>query len=384
MKTICCRLLALFAWLPFPFSALANPLGGIVTPGSGAASIAGGAGVLTVNQTTPNVIISWNDFSIGAGELTRFVQPSSSAAALNRVITSNPSLLFGTLQANGQIFLINPNGIIVGAAGQINTSTFVGSTLDMGADIAKANASFLSGAGLTFSGSSTAGIENRGTISGLGDIFLIAHTVKNSGTISGQNVGLAAGTRVELKQAQATAPGAERISVIAEPSSSHASEGVNNAGTIAAVTAELKAAGGNIYALAINNGGAVRATKLVNEGGRIFLRAEGGTVVNSGVLDASAKGAGEKGGQVQVLGKRVGLLGKSVVDVSGDGGGGTVLVGGDFQGKNPTVPNAVRTVVDKNVTIKADAITTGNGGKDRKSTRLNSSHLRLSRMPSSA
>src|SRR5438105_4102061 len=91
----------------------ANPAGGQVQ--SGNASINGAnPGLLTINQLSDRVIINWRDFSIGAGEITRFIQPSSSAAALNRVFSANPSQIYGSLQGNGHIYLINPNGILVG------------------------------------------------------------------------------------------------------------------------------------------------------------------------------------------------------------------------------------------------------------------------------
>jgi filamentous hemagglutinin family protein len=338
----------------------ANPLGGTVVPGSGAASFSTAPGALTINQTTPKVIINWQDFSIGGGEVTRFVQPSAGAAALNRVVTDNPSQIYGTLQGNGAVYLINPNGILVGSSGQINVGSFLGSTLDLGPDADSANASFLSGAGLRLSGGSTAAVRNEGHISALDDVFLVAHTVQNAGTISGHTVGLAAGADVELRQG-----GSERLSVVAgnTKAAPGATDGVVNSGNIAAVSAELKAAGGNIYALAINNGGAIRATGIVKENGRILLRSDRGTVVNSGTLDASSRGTGTKGGDVQVLGQKVGLTGNSKIDVSGDAGGGTVLVGGDLQGKNPNVPNAQRTVVARNATISADALSSGSGGK---------------------
>ncbi|HMJ66250.1 MAG TPA: right-handed parallel beta-helix repeat-containing protein, partial [Candidatus Binatia bacterium] len=203
-------------------------------------------------------------------------------------------------------------------------------------------------------------VRNEGYISALDDVFLVAHSVENAGSIRAHTVGVAAGADIELRQA-----GSERISVVAGNSQARpgASDGVVNSGEISAVTAELHAAGGNIYALAINNGGIVRATSIVRENGRILLRADRGTVVNSGTLDASGKAAGAKGGEVQVLGQRVGLAGTSKIDVSGDAGGGTVLVGGDFQGKNPNVPNAERTIVAKGASIKADALKSGDGGK---------------------
>src|ERR1051325_4878067 len=187
---------------------LANPTGGSVVGGSGNATIAGAGTPLTViNQTANRVIINWQDFSIRAGELTRFVQPPASATALNRILSGNPTEIYGTLQANGHVFVINPNGILVGKGGQIDTKSFTASTLNV------RDASFLSGANLTLSGNSTAAVRNEGTIRALGgDVFLIGHTVENAGTIQAPRgtVGLAAGSEVLLVQS-----GNERISVVA-------------------------------------------------------------------------------------------------------------------------------------------------------------------------
>ncbi|MGA2140736.1 MAG: filamentous hemagglutinin N-terminal domain-containing protein [Verrucomicrobiia bacterium] len=364
----------------------ANPQGGTVTAGS--ATIGATApNTLTIDQISGRVIINWQDFSINAGEVTRFVQPSATAAALNRVITANPSLLYGTLQANGRIFLINQNGILVGKGGQINTAGFTASTLGL------SDTAFLGGKSLHFVGDSKAAIDNFGSITALGgDVFLIAQTVQNSGTIRAKagEVGLAAGSDVTLVQS-----GNERLSVLAGNANSPPSAvGVNNVGQIEAAVAELKAAGGNIYALAINNGGVVRATGVASQNGRIVLRADDGniqnsgtlvannengsggtvimdgghnvatptTVINSGVVQARGDAAGARGGTIEVLGDHVGLFGGAMVDVSGDAGGGTALIGGGLHGQDPSVGNAERTYVDQGATIAADALSRGNGG----------------------
>ena len=91
----------------------AQPTGGQVVAGS--AAISGGAGALTVTQTSPRAIIDWQDFSLAAGTSARFLQPDATSATLNRLISGAPSKLFGTLEANGSLFLINPNGILIGA-----------------------------------------------------------------------------------------------------------------------------------------------------------------------------------------------------------------------------------------------------------------------------
>ncbi|MGV3757523.1 MAG: beta strand repeat-containing protein, partial [Verrucomicrobiota bacterium] len=331
---------------------MANPLGGSVAAGS--ATISGeGTAVTTILQTSDRAIINWQDFSIGLGDITRFIQPGADAAVLNRVLSGSPSQLLGTLQANGQVYVINPSGILIGANAQINAGTFVGSTLDV------ANSAFLSGGNMQFLGSTTAGVENLGTINALGgDIFLFGHTVKNSGTLNaGGTVGLAAGMSIELRQA-----GNERIGVVLGNTVATAETGVDNQGLVQATSVEINAAGGNIYAVAINNGGVVRAQPtLVMEGGKLVLKSEGGLVVNSGTLDASNDGG--KGGDITVVGEKIALTGAAKLDASGKTGGGNILVGGDYQGNNPLVPNALITYAGPQTSVKADALESGNGGK---------------------
>ena len=275
----------------------ANPSGGTVA--SGSATISSSGSTLTVNQASNLAIINWHDFSINSGELTKFVQPSALSAALNRVTGGDPSAIYGTLQANGRIYLINPNGIMVGPSGVINTQSFVASALDV------SNSQFLAGGDLTFSGNSLAGVSNAGQINALGgDILLVAHTVQNTGslTASGGTAGLAAGSEVLF-----TASGNQRVFV--QAGSGSAATGVDQQGQIQAATAELAAAGGNIYGLAVNNGGSIQATGVNNVGGHIFLTSNGGAVANSGSLSATGQG-----GQVTVTGGQISLGGSVTSD----------------------------------------------------------------------
>src|SRR5450756_2070568 len=110
----------------------------------------------------------------------------------------------------------------------------------------------------------------------------------------------------------------------------------------------------------VKNSGTLNASSLVKEGGRIFLKAS---------KDAYVDGAGRivvtgtKGGSIEVLGNRVAVMDQAQLDASGNAGGGTVLVGGDLQGKNPDVLNANITYFGPQASIKADATTIGDGGK---------------------
>src|ERR1700761_1404207 len=159
--------------------AIANPTGGQVAAGS--ATINTVPGTVTVNQASNIAIINWQTFSIGSGELTKFVQPSPPTAALNRVLGGQTSVINGTLSANGQVYLINGNGIVVGPNGLVNTNGFTASTRDI------SDTDFLNG-NLHFNGSNANGVQNLGTINALGgDVYLIGKTVDNRGTINAPN-----------------------------------------------------------------------------------------------------------------------------------------------------------------------------------------------------
>ena len=124
----------------------ANPSGGVIVHGD--VSIAGGGnGMLNINQNSNLAIINWSDFNIAVGETTRFNQPGADASVLNRVTGGDPSAIYGALQANGNVFVINPNGILVGPSGMIDVHGLVLSTLDL------KNGEFLAGGDMTFLGS---------------------------------------------------------------------------------------------------------------------------------------------------------------------------------------------------------------------------------------
>lgn len=361
--------------LGFCFPAAANPSGESVSAGS--ASFQRDGNTLRI-KTGQQTIIDWKSFSIGSGESTQFLQPSSKDVTLNRVIGSDGSNIFGSLQSNGRIVLLNPNGILIGPSGKVDVAGFIASTLNV------TNEEFLKGGDLNFFGDSQASVTNQGAIHAIGgDVFLIGRNIENSGSISASKgkAGLGAGGEVLIKQT-----GEERVFV--KPGSG-GSSAVSNTGSIAAVTAELKAHG-NPYALAINNTGIIRATGVARQGGRVLLTANqgnikssgtisarksnqsGGTVTinalsgdatNSGLIEASGTKAGVVGGEVRLLGDRVSLEGAGKVDASGDAGGGTVLIGGDFHGGNALVQNAKETLIAPGTSVTADALTKGNAGR---------------------
>ncbi|MRR52595.1 MAG: filamentous hemagglutinin N-terminal domain-containing protein, partial [Rhodocyclaceae bacterium] len=263
---------------------------------------------------------------------------------LNRVRSANPSQIYGTLWSNGQVWLVNQAGIQIGPGGMVDTAGFVASTLNVNA------ADFLAGR-LNFLATPGAGdVVNQGTIttpSG-GFVYLVGSNVSNEGIIhtpQGETL-LAAGKTVNLVD---TATPGVKVEITG------AEGNATNLGTITAEAGRIGIAG-----VLVKNSGTLNASSVVSEGGRVFLKATGDTYVEgSGRIEAT----GTKGGRVEVLGDRVAVTDNALIDASGANGGGTILVGGDYQGKNADIQNARFTYFGPNATLKADATDNGNGGK---------------------
>ena len=298
-------LLSAGASLAAPGSAL--PTGGSVMAGSAAISNSGAS--TTISQSTPKAIIDWQGFSIGKGGSVQF--DNGSGATLNRVTGTSGSAIDGLLSGTGSVYLINPNGVIVGKTGEVKVGgSFVASTLDL------PDASFLSGGNLTFSGPSMAAVVDAGKVGSLGgDVVLIAATVSNSGSISASkgSVGLLAGQSVLLRD-QALDDG--KFSVLVGGSGTSAT----NSGLIEAANAELRANGGNVYALAGNTAGVIRATGANAGDGHVRLTADGGSLDVAGTI--TARGPKGSGGAIETSGTDV-KIGASSIDA---GVGGTWLV----------------------------------------------------------
>ncbi|MCB1077248.1 MAG: filamentous hemagglutinin N-terminal domain-containing protein, partial [Verrucomicrobiae bacterium] len=332
-------------------------------------------GHLKIQQGSNKAIINWQDFSIGVGETTQFIQPGLDAVALNRVISGNPSSLLGTLQANGGVILVNPNGILVGSGGIVDIGGLtVLSTLDI------SDSDFLDGGSMRFFGKNEATITNLGTITSRGgDVVLLSNMVSNAGTVGAPDGTVAFGAGGEFV---VDTIGDSRVSVVGAGAGGQT--GISNTGTVNAAAVEFKAHG-NVYALAIQNTGIVRANGASRKNGRIILSAAGngttgGRIENSGTIRArNRNGSGGEilidggvGGQVDIIGGRV--------DADGDGArnGGTVTVLGDVvnvtgdarvtaNGANGGFVQLGSPKTTTSITVGSDAKvsangTTGNGG----------------------
>ncbi len=127
-------LLSLWAWRS-PAAPLPVPSGLFVSSGSGRASAPVVTGrTMNIRQHTPKVTLNWDSFDIAAGHTVNFQQPSSSATALNLIHDANPSLIQGRLRANGEVWLLNQNGIVFGRGAEVNVRGLLASTLSPTAD----------------------------------------------------------------------------------------------------------------------------------------------------------------------------------------------------------------------------------------------------------
>jgi filamentous hemagglutinin family protein len=305
---------AIAAVMALPGYSLAGPNGGTVVGGS--ASISQSGSTTNINQSTNNAIINWQGFSIAPSETVNFHQPGSTSATLNRVIGNEQSVISGALNANGQVFIVNANGVLFTRGSQVNVGGLVASTLDI------SNQNFMAG-NYSFSGSSAASITNQGRIRA-GDggyVSLLGKTVTNDGVIVAKlgTVAMASGEKITLNFAgnslvdvtidkgtlnalvankRAIIADGGRVILTAKSADGILSAQVNNSGIIQARTmASLKGGSGS--------------TRIAHKGS-IKLLAQGGTVNVSGKLDASAPKGGD-GGTIETSGNKVTIADSAVI-----------------------------------------------------------------------
>lgn len=353
-KKVSRRLAAAAALSAASALAMAGPSGGTVTAGSGSISQSGNT--TTVTQGSQNLSVNWQSFNTSSGEKVNFVQPSASAIAVNRIQDVNATQFMGQLNANGQVYLINPNGILFGAGAQVNVGSLVASTLDI-------NDAALGSSTRNFSGMGSGSIVNQGSINSAngGYVAFLGKQVSNQGSIAttAGTTALAAGSDVTLSFA-----GNNLVSLRVNQSTLDSLSG--NGGLIQADGGTVLLSAGArdaVLASAVNNTGIIQARSVQNVNGTIVLEAGShGAATNSGTLDASGRSAGETGGTVKLLGGTVAQTSGGRIDVTGDAGGGTAYVGGNFLGAGPE-QNAISTTVAAGSSIDASAISNGNGGR---------------------
>lgn len=385
---MCC--LSLIFPAPIAFAA---PQGGKVVGGS--ANIHQSGTTTIINQSSDRAIINWHSFDIGKNEAVRHKMPSTKSAGLHRVVGGGgASQIQGLLQSNGNIYLVNPAGVVIHKGARVDTNSFIATTRDI------ADSNFMKGK-MVFDrpGRPGAHIINQGTISvkESGLAALVAPTVRNEGLIAGKlgKVALASGDSTWKLDMH----GDDLITFTVnenDVNALHAADGTPLAGAGVENSGSIKAEGGVVVLTAaqldgivgsVVNSGEVSAASAEVKGGKITFRGEGShvDVRNTGIVDASsakadggavrmtADGAvassgavaatgGQKGGKAVLTGRDVALTGNARIDVSGATGGGTALVGGNALGKGPE-RNAETARVESGVAIHADAKVKGDGGQ---------------------
>ena len=301
----------------------AAPVAGSVAVGAATANRAGGLD-LAVSQTSNRAVIQWISFSLGALDRITFNQPNTQAATLNRVSGAQQSIIAGQLNANGSVYLVNPNGIAITNGGVVQTGGgFVASTLNI------SNSDFMNGAN-SFTGSgASASVSNAGRVTANGFVALLGGSASNSGTISvpAGRVALASGEAITLD-----INGANFLQVAMPTSGTTAA--VTNSGTITGGRIELSiASAANAVRNVINMTGTLNADSATGSGGIIVLSASGaGTVSASGTLSARATGPSGSGGLITLRGASLSTFGLSADTTAANGATGLLIqhAGADY------------------------------------------------------
>ncbi len=392
----------------------AAPEGGEVVGGEG---IIQQAGVETIiNQATERMAIDWRSFDVAANERVEFIQPSSSSVALNRVLSNRGSEILGRIDANGQVILVNANGVVFGKDSVVNVGGMIASGLNIDP------ASFING---DFALNSIEGAEgkviNYGIINAAtgGSVTLVGEQVQNDGLISAKlgAVNLVAGKAAVLTFDPTGMVGVRVTEAVVQDELGVDAAVINN-GSINAEGGRVLLSASvseDVFSNAVNNAGMNKSTSVVVHDDGSFTLGAGADVINTGNISTSVNqgNAGQvvllgdnvthsgsitantssgtggsvelhstdttlltensrisaqastqgEGGDIKVLGNKVALLDQAEVNASGANGGGQVLIGGDKTGQNKKIRNADFIYLDENTTVKTDALINGNGGK---------------------
>ena len=343
-----------------PNPAKAGPAGGEVTFGSG--NIAQSGSTYTITQASKNLSLNWQSFNVAPSETVNFVQPSASAIAVNRIYDINGSKILGQLNANGQVYLINPNGILFGQGAQVNVGGLVASTLDMSDANLNTSTRFLHGNGSGL-------IVNQGLINASrgGYVALLGNTVSNEGSITVQQgtVALGAGSAATLTFSDNSLVKMQIDQSLLNSLSEnagliHADGGlvIMNAGTKDALLASV-----------VNNSGVIEAHTVEDHNGIITLLGgmANGNVTVGGKLDASAPNGGN-GGFIETSGAHVKIADNATITTAAPlGKTGTWLIDPyDYtiaaSGGNITGSALGTSLGNNNVTIFSSQGSTGSSG----------------------
>jgi len=391
-------------------TAFAGPEGGKVVGGAGNINRSGNNTV--INQMTDRMAIDWQSYDVNINEKVRYIQPSSSSISLNRILSSRGSEIHGNISANGNVILVNTQGVMFGPNARIDVGGMVASGLDINSN------DFMNG-DYAFSAldDGTGKVLNSGVITAAtgGSVTLLGKQVENQGLIVATlgTVNLASGKEAILSFDSEGWMGV-RVTKEMLQEELGVDAAVINSGEITAESGRILLSGSvseEVFSQAVNHGDVAKSIVISDEGiitlgsgsdvintgslnvssaneemnaGRIAVVAE--NITNSGTITANGRngdielvsadttlvtensiitsnGINGAGGTVKVLGSKVGVLDEATIDVSGDSGGGALNIGGGQTGENPWLPNADFVYASDSATLSADGLTHGSGGE---------------------
>jgi len=346
-------------------SAWAAPSGGTVVAGN-ASIVQATPDTLNIVQGSNKAIINWQSFSIGAGETVNFQQPSSKSVTLNRVTGNDPSAIYGSLNANGTVMLVNPNGVVFGPSSRVDVGGLVASTANISdADFMAGNYRFAEA-----SANRNARIVNQGDISirDAGLAALVAPGVENSGVIKARlgKVALAGAETFTLDFQGDGLLSFDASSVVSQaPQGAEGKALVINSGSISADGGSIELSARAVKGVidnVINTNGVVAANSIGSRNGKIVLSGgDNGGVAIAGTLSATGSAEAEVGGRVITTGNAISVGDNTLIDASGNAGGGQIAVGNDGTANGTWARESV--TVAESATLKADALKKGDGGR---------------------
>ena len=340
-----------------PIAAAAGPTDGVVKAGN--ASITTTDGHTRIEQIDARVVIDWQSFDIEASETVTFNQPTTRAVALNRVLDGLPTNVRGALEANGHVWIVNSHGITFHAGSVVDVGGLLATTADI------TNTDFIAGRNnFSIPGQPGAQVINKGSITfgQAGLAGLVAPGAQNQGTIAGKlGTVIVAGERTF-----AIDFAGDGLFAFEPTGASNFAGKASNSGSISSDGGYILIAARTANRLvdeSVSMSGVVEAKTASMRDGKIVLSGGDGLVNVAGRIDASGEGR-QRGGSIKVSGGRIDVKGTAAIDVSGGSAGGTVEIGGGYQGASmgTGLRNAQDTLVQRGATISADAVKHGDGG----------------------
>ncbi len=333
------------------------PTGGNVAAGSATIGVPSGT-TQVITQTSDRAVINWTSFDIASGYSVNFAQPDASSATLNRVTGDTTSVIAGTLQANGSVFLVNPNGIQITSSGSVKVGRgFIASTLDIADD------DFLTGAGAFAGTGGTVTLDGTIATGSGGFVGLLGGNITSHGLIAapmGQVViGAVSQATLDLNGdnfLQVALPQNALVSTdgqLAAISTADAINAVRNAVYLPA-TIDTNSVSGTSGQITL--GGTITVDSATGDAGRIMVM--GNDVVANGVLSARATGASGNGGMIETSGNQIDFVGIKVDTSAAAGTTGTWLI----DPTNLTIDVAAAATIQSNLTTSNVTLQTTDSG----------------------